>query len=487
MTETHLHSDYRWLPPVIFLIALAALYVVAMPLTADPDVWWHLAAGKLILSTHHIPKTDPWSFASQGAPWYLMSWLWDIIIALIERSFGLIGVFLFAITFSAALLAMLAYRLTRLAISFECIALTLLLAGFCTLEFATARPHLIGYALALIFHAVLDDSRSRTNYGKLWVLPLLTILWVNMHGSFLVAFSLFAAFIFEAHRTSNSEWKKRLMNIALACMVCLLINPYGPAIITGAFRTLGSDSKQYITEWQPFTFGKSIGFTAWLTVFFLTSNLRIARIPLADKVISFFWLIAMLQSTRHGVVFMLLSAPYFARCLDEQTRDIRMSHPASALSNWLAKQKLLMLWPAVIIIAALSMFAITRLPYDGRLYAEDSSAQDAIEYALQHEPKRRYLNDYDYGGEIIYRTGGELPFFIDSRIDTAYSRETVSDYISFLLQEADWREKLEKYHIDAIIVNKASRFANAYEAGQYRKDWEIAFIGKNANVYIAQH
>jgi hypothetical protein len=43
------------------------------PLT-DTDIWWHLAAGKLMASTGTIPRTDPFSQSSLGAPWIDLHW-----------------------------------------------------------------------------------------------------------------------------------------------------------------------------------------------------------------------------------------------------------------------------------------------------------------------------------------------------------------------------------------------------------------------------
>ena len=99
------HQSMRWVVPAVFLLNFVTLYISAYPLLNDSDVPWHLAAGKLILETHRVPVTDPWSFASAGAPWYLLSWVWDLVLGIIERASSVFGVLIFVLAFAAAVMA----------------------------------------------------------------------------------------------------------------------------------------------------------------------------------------------------------------------------------------------------------------------------------------------------------------------------------------------------------------------------------------------
>ena len=35
----------------------------------DPDVWWHLASGRYMVTNQVIPKTDVFSLTAQGSAW----------------------------------------------------------------------------------------------------------------------------------------------------------------------------------------------------------------------------------------------------------------------------------------------------------------------------------------------------------------------------------------------------------------------------------
>src|SRR5579871_4160781 len=110
-------QENRWVVPIIFLVAFAAFYCTAMPLLDDPDVPWHLATADLLWSTHKLPATDPWSFASAGAPWYLLSWGWDLLLGVPQWLGGAFGVFIFSTAICAGLIAFTAWRLLSLKIA----------------------------------------------------------------------------------------------------------------------------------------------------------------------------------------------------------------------------------------------------------------------------------------------------------------------------------------------------------------------------------
>jgi len=66
--------------------ALASLRL-ATPI-ADPDLGWHLAAGRHILDTGTLPRVDSFSYVAAGRPWLVYSWLAEVLFAAIERASG---------------------------------------------------------------------------------------------------------------------------------------------------------------------------------------------------------------------------------------------------------------------------------------------------------------------------------------------------------------------------------------------------------------
>src|ERR1700730_15710018 len=49
-------------PAMLATFLVGAVYVAGRSFAVDPDLWWHIRTGELILDTHRWPTTDPYSF-----------------------------------------------------------------------------------------------------------------------------------------------------------------------------------------------------------------------------------------------------------------------------------------------------------------------------------------------------------------------------------------------------------------------------------------
>ncbi|HEV2717163.1 MAG TPA: hypothetical protein VGU64_17995, partial [Terriglobales bacterium] len=76
---------------------------------SDPDFWWHLRTGELIIKTHSFLRTDPYSFTRFGQRWVNHEWLSDVLIFAVYRTSGFSGLM---VTFAAIIAAtfLLVYR-----------------------------------------------------------------------------------------------------------------------------------------------------------------------------------------------------------------------------------------------------------------------------------------------------------------------------------------------------------------------------------------
>ena len=75
--------------------ALAAIFWICTFNIFDRDFWWHITAGKLLLSSGWI-AVDPFAYTREGLP-YLATheWLAQIALSLIYQTFGSTGIILF--------------------------------------------------------------------------------------------------------------------------------------------------------------------------------------------------------------------------------------------------------------------------------------------------------------------------------------------------------------------------------------------------------
>jgi hypothetical protein len=481
----------KYLPPALvslaFVVTYLFLYMGALPLLADADVPWHIATGTLIRALGGLPTTDTWSYTADGQPWYIISWLWDVLLSFASQLGGAKGVYVFTMLFTALTVASLAYHLLRRGgIGTDAMIFALFMAGLALLDFAVARPHLMGLLMIPWAHLILHESRSDPNMRRLWWLPFMMVLWVNTHASFLAAFTLLGAYGLEAMITRRWDWFKKLVLIGCMCLLALLINPYGIDMYAAVMRTLSSVITRYIAEWLPFVFGNHMGISVWFFVFLLASSLREPTVPLADKIISFAWLLIMMFSARNAAIFVLVSAPYMAINLQRSLERLESIRTQRAdimlyLNRSGMREKMAVLLVAAVVIS-LIMFEMLR----GNAGLTDSAKDPgwAIEFVQKHYPNKRLLNDYNYGGRIIYEAGTTLPVFVDGRAGTAYPERVLSEYLAFLNLDEGWEKIAADYHVEVILVSNTHRFAEAYDSGQYQKNWKRVYRDDVASIFV---
>ncbi len=480
----------RFLPPALAMLAFAVSYMyfyfAAAPLYSDNDFFWHMATGKLILSEGKLPVTDPWSFTAAGQPWYIISWLWDVVTALVERAAGLFGVFIFIAACSAAIVALLAHSLrTRRESGSDAIILTLFIATLALLEFAAPRPQLVGYFCVLGFHLALHKSRASASLRGLLALPVLMLLWVNTHGSFFIGFMLLGVYGLEALMTRNWPWFKRLFTVGFLCLLVLPINPYGIHIVDAVMSTLSSILVQYVLEWLPFVFGNILGISIWFLMFVLMGVMREPKVPIADKILSLVWFIATLFSVRNAPIFVLVSAPAMAICLQrfsDSLASFRTARPDVGIAVQKPGMRLRMALLALVVVTG-SATMVGTLKGE-RAIKDASDLGPAVAYLDAHARGKRILNEFNYGSRILYETQGRVPVFVDGRCGTAYPESVLEDTLAFMKMEKGWEEILTKYSIDGMMLGNKNPSSTAYEQGSYRAQWAQVYRDDRVTIFM---
>ncbi len=143
----------------VFVAILAlGLFTMAARGITDPDVWWHLRTGQLILQNHSLFHTDPYSFTRLGQPWINHEWLSEIFLFGIYRIAGFGGLI---ITFAAviAVTLMLVYR--RSPGSPYVAALITLWGAVASAPTWGVRPQMFSLLLGSIFLLLLEASERR--------------------------------------------------------------------------------------------------------------------------------------------------------------------------------------------------------------------------------------------------------------------------------------------------------------------------------------
>jgi hypothetical protein len=163
---------------LLLLIATASLRRIW-----EVDFWWQYRTGELV-ATHGIPRVDPWSYVSMGNPWIEMRWLWcDLVYRTVQLGGFQAAVYLKVIlvlaTFGLVVAAARAWRAPASA------AAVLLAAALASTQRFFVRPEMASFLFVALYLWII--SRYRRQGGRIiWVLPVLQVLWSNLHTQFLL-------------------------------------------------------------------------------------------------------------------------------------------------------------------------------------------------------------------------------------------------------------------------------------------------------------
>jgi len=170
---------------------LVALFAMAVRETLDPDMWWHLRTGEYILQAG-IPRQDVFSFTVPDHEWITHEWLSQVFMWGVYRIGGLAGlivVFALLITLTFWLVYLVTPGRPFLA------AFVVLLAAFAAAIVWGARPQIFNLLLTAVFVYLIERFKDR-QIGRraLWLLPVLSCLWANLHSGYLLGVVLLGAY-----------------------------------------------------------------------------------------------------------------------------------------------------------------------------------------------------------------------------------------------------------------------------------------------------
>jgi hypothetical protein len=210
-------SWVKWLVPsvgdLIFVALLGFLVFTALSvrLLGDAGIGWHIRTGQLILSTHTIPRADPFSSTTVGQPWFAWEWLYDVLVGWLDTAAGLNGVVLFAALLIAVTFSWTFRLLLRRKTNLLMALILVLLAASASMIHFWRVPHVVSWLFTVAWFWILESTEgsygepeshsSATSTIKIsnsrwlpWLLPPLMLVWVNLHGGFLVGFVLLAIY-----------------------------------------------------------------------------------------------------------------------------------------------------------------------------------------------------------------------------------------------------------------------------------------------------
>jgi len=469
---------------VFFIIVVIGLFAMSARGVADPDVWWHLRTGQLIVQNHAVFHSDPYSFTRFDQPWIDHEWLSQVLIFGLYRMAGWGGLIVAFGGFTAV---------TFLLVFWRCPGRPYL-AGVVTLLGALAsapswgvRPQMLTLMLASLLLLILERSYQQPKLLA-WT-PALILLWVNLHAGYALGIALMALFLLGDALDAALGFKDgppfvaRVRALGLAIAVCVAVvplNSYGTRMYAYPFETLHSRTMQsYIGEWFSPNFHQQDYLPA-LTMILLTMALA-AMSPLRlrprEVLLLCVTTYAALRSVRHIPIYALVAVPLLGAMVQSWLDKHGLTRQLTADSRPMTRSKT---WANAILLAGFLIFVGVRVHHvingQAELEAQKFPAA-AVSFIVAHQTPGPILNYYNWGGYFIWRLYPEYKVYVDGRADLygdAFMDEMASTYY---LKGASWRRPLENWGIRTVVLPPDAPVVTALMA---LPDWKAIYSDNQA-------
>jgi len=470
-------------------ILFILLFAMAVSVPLDTDTWWHLKSGEHVLDNGDILTQDVFSYTQIDQNWLNHSWGSQVIMAGMYRltggngainDGGRLGLALYTALLVTGGMAFL-YRISTGNIYSK--AFVIVLGAASAAIFWSPRPQLVSFFLSTVILYGLHQYKYHHNDRIAWGLIPLFILWGNLHAGYAIGIIFVVGFIIgeavglvlggdDSQQVSRQRLLK-LGGISLIAYAALIISPWGTRLWTYPLDTAGLQTLNlFIAEWLVPDFKNPQTYPFLLMLLgILTLSARVKQslvwseisLVVGTALMAFF-------AARNIAAFAVVATPVLAKLTDAYLREqgwkIRPNKkPVSGLMLYLNIFLLI-----VVLLGGLGKIATDLNQENVDMLQAEFLPLDGLAYLQDNPPDGNLLNNYNWGGLLIFTTP-DIPVFVDGRTDL-YGDDFLGDYFKTVLGASDWRDLLLDYDIQTVWMPPESAISTLLREDD---NWQVVF------------
>jgi hypothetical protein len=418
-------TKHQWLPLLgSFAIFLYIVGVFYLHLEPDIDIFTRVASGKLTYLLGHPPYEDPFAYTPR-TPWIDHTWFASFLFYFIATWFGDTGLFVLKCCFAFITLALLHYALS-LTMEGKRRGLGswlffLVAPALISIWIGTIRAQVIAYLCLMLILIAFLRVHYRRCYLLLACTPLIMLLWVNAHGSYVIGLAfvaLFALSAFIQYRTRDIFF---IGLLAASCCLIPFATPYGLAFLTFSIGQITAPPYE-VVEWGPIVPWTMEGIHRYAILICIIAGTFMKKrqaLPLEGwclLIASIFW------GFHHGrlaPVFAMVTCcyalPLFAALYDWLTK-VRPSLVSLLRRGTLLGLTVVATWGALMLgrMASMHPFSMNYAPYPVAM----------IEWLWNNYEGGHVLTHYNDGSFALWRLAPRFQISFDGRYDNVFPPET---------------------------------------------------------------
>ncbi len=469
--------DFAFLAPLGFLIARTNGF---QTLLGDGDTGWHIRTGDWMLQNGRIPVADFFSFSKPGGEWFAWEWLWDGAFSWLQKTGGMAAVLfvsILVICFSSALV----YGITKLKSRNSVVSLAVSLVAMCAASFHwLARPHIFTFLFTAVFYLFLDTGLVRTRRMMI-ALPLLMVLWTNIHGGFIAGLLIIGAYAggeFLRFLCTAGDEKAASRSHAILyaqvfglCLAATFVNPYFYKLHQHVIAYLADGYQmKHIGEFQSISFHHPLAvyFEVLLLGGLATAFWYLSRREFTPALLIFGWAHLSLVSGRNIPLFAILVSPLIAFAITSWLAEFRKSevswirHYASVFDKFCSEINVMEGIPRLHLVSGAAVWLAGSLLYAPAPPVKFQAEYDAATFPVRavDELQKRNLTSHvfssdDWSGYIIYRLYPRVRVFLDGRSDY-YGPQLGEEFADIMSGKPGWEGHLKKYGVETLLLPTSS-------------------------------
>jgi len=424
-------------------------------------------------------------------PWTAHEWLSEVVMAIVHKALGIPGI----VVFFALLLSTTYWLLFRWIRSpRRNILLDLLVMVLVVLSSRIhwlARPHVFSLLLVVLLYQILIlHQEDRGNY--LYVIPPMMLLWVNLHGGFIVGFLFIGIFLsghFLGYFASKGEERyvsatkgKRLSLVFAASVVAACVNPFGVHALLFPFRTVSNTYlMDNIQEFMSPNFHETIPYRYLLLFLIGVIGLSKARLTFTELIPSLLFTSMSLYSSRYIPLAAIVYAPILSKYGDilirqSETRWSRLVRERSLVYERIEGSAKGFLIP-LLVLGVITALSTGNIPIQ---FPKKIAPTAAVDFLRSNHLSGNMFNNDEIGDYVIYWLYPNYKVFMDGRSDM-YGESILKEYSKVIDIEAGWKDVLDKYDINYIFY-----YTNSVLVRHLLTDegWRRIYVDNVASIFL---
>ena len=177
-----------------------------------------------------------------------------------------------------------------------------------------ARPHIFTMLFLAISLWMLDHDRAAPSRW-IWILPLLTVVWVNLHGGFLLFVVLLALLALGSVVEGKRDFARRYALLFALCSAASIVDPYGIRLPLHVIEVVRSRwMMSFVDEFKAPDF-RSESHLALMVLLFLSLAVLIPLLR-KNRITDVLWILFLaycsLTAVRYVALFAIVCLPIIA-------------------------------------------------------------------------------------------------------------------------------------------------------------------------------